>query len=253
MKIGVISDIHEDIHSLKQVLQALDAHECDHLVCLGDILGYDPSDSGFLNETDAVACIELIRERFDTVVIGNHDLFAIRKIPSFRAGFHYADDWYSLDLSERQKLGKGIIWDYSSQEEEQELPDNLRNWFESLPEYAVVGLGDKQVLFSHHLYPDLSGSRRKMPEWLPDVWSHFRWMRTHDCALSISGHTHLAGTLMSSWIHFLHSGKTVIPLGQSRRWVSCPPVTRGPVPSGFLILDSDEETLSVHYIEPSSL
>jgi predicted phosphodiesterase len=249
MKIGVFSDIHEDIGSLNQVLKALDSHGCDHLVCLGDIVGYDSADYGHLEKADAAGCVQLVMDHCDTVVVGNHDLFAIRKIPSFRAGFPYSDDWYALDLYERQQRGHGILWDYCKDEDEKLLPDAVKTYLADLPEYAVATFGGQQFLFSHHLYPDLTGSRRKMPEWLPDIWSHFRWMRTHCCQVAISGHTHIEGTLMSSWIHFHHTGNTTFPLGQHRRWITCPPVTKGPVPSGYMILEPEEKVLTIHYLE----
>ncbi|MBI2570676.1 MAG: metallophosphoesterase family protein [Candidatus Schekmanbacteria bacterium] len=64
MKIGIISDIHGNLEALRSVYTALDDLDCGYLVCLGDIVGYGPSP----NE-----CVDLVRERCDAVLMGNHD------------------------------------------------------------------------------------------------------------------------------------------------------------------------------------
>ena len=40
MKIGVISDIHSDIVSLKMVLNDLESQNVENIFCCGDIIGY---------------------------------------------------------------------------------------------------------------------------------------------------------------------------------------------------------------------
>jgi predicted phosphodiesterase len=62
MKIGVIADIHANLPALEAVLQ--DLPSVDQLICLGDIVGYNP----WPHE-----CLELVRERADLVLQGNHD------------------------------------------------------------------------------------------------------------------------------------------------------------------------------------
>ena len=64
MKLAVISDIHSNLQALERALEAIDTQEADAIYCLGDIVGYG---------ADPVACLELVRERCDGVVRGNHD------------------------------------------------------------------------------------------------------------------------------------------------------------------------------------
>jgi len=61
-KIGVISDIHSNLHALESVLERLEM--CDSIICLGDIVGY----GAFPNE-----CIDLVREYTSRCIMGNHD------------------------------------------------------------------------------------------------------------------------------------------------------------------------------------
>lgn len=64
MKIGVLSDIHGNIDALNAVLSFYDDAGVDHLVCLGDVVGYGP---------DPDTCVSIVRERVRHTVIGNHD------------------------------------------------------------------------------------------------------------------------------------------------------------------------------------
>lgn len=40
MKIAVFSDIHGNIEALDAVLRDIEAFKVDHLICLGDLVGY---------------------------------------------------------------------------------------------------------------------------------------------------------------------------------------------------------------------
>ena len=80
MKLGFISDIHEDIKRLEQALAILESHKCDRIICLGDIVGYSVPYYGFLWSRNAPEVIKLIKKKCDIVIAGNHDLFAIKKL-----------------------------------------------------------------------------------------------------------------------------------------------------------------------------
>jgi predicted phosphodiesterase len=67
MRIGLISDVHGNLPALRTTLERLDRERLDRLVCLGDVVGYGG---------DPEACLELVRARSETVVMGNHDAAA---------------------------------------------------------------------------------------------------------------------------------------------------------------------------------
>ena len=68
MKLAVLSDIHANREALERVLEDLDAVQPDHIVCLGDCIGYGP---------DPQAVIETLRSRDIPSLIGNHELAAL--------------------------------------------------------------------------------------------------------------------------------------------------------------------------------
>ncbi|TVQ78680.1 MAG: metallophosphoesterase [Phycisphaeraceae bacterium] len=63
-RIGLIADIHANREALEAVLADVPAARVDRLVCLGDIVGYGP---------DPEACVDLVEDACDIVVLGNHD------------------------------------------------------------------------------------------------------------------------------------------------------------------------------------
>ncbi len=77
MNVGVISDIHGDIHALESALNRLDRiHQVDHILCAGDLVGRGPRP----NEV-----VTLIRERGIPTVRGNHDELSYSLSPENRA------------------------------------------------------------------------------------------------------------------------------------------------------------------------
>jgi diadenosine tetraphosphatase ApaH/serine/threonine PP2A family protein phosphatase len=77
VRYAVLSDIHGNLQALRAVLKAVDDMELDHLVCLGDVVGYGANP----NEV-----IELISERSEMTIRGNHDEAALD--PSQEAYFN---------------------------------------------------------------------------------------------------------------------------------------------------------------------
>ena len=79
MRVGLLSDVHANLQALRTVLRRLEQERVDRLVCLGDIVGYGG---------DPEACVEIVRERASTCVIGNHDAAAVH--PAVRRTFNAA-------------------------------------------------------------------------------------------------------------------------------------------------------------------
>ena len=71
MRVAVISDIHGNLHALEAVLAAVDDDAPDAVWCLGDLVGYGPQPN---------RCCELVRERADLCLVGNHDLAVLGRL-----------------------------------------------------------------------------------------------------------------------------------------------------------------------------
>lgn len=96
MRLAIISDIHANLEALTAAFELIDRRNVDRVICLGDIVGYgaDPS-----------ACLRLVRERCQTIIIGNHDLAAVEmeKAEDFNPTARIAAHWTNTMLSEEEK------------------------------------------------------------------------------------------------------------------------------------------------------
>jgi diadenosine tetraphosphatase ApaH/serine/threonine PP2A family protein phosphatase len=71
MIVAVLSDIHANYHALAAVLDEVAVAAPDEIWCLGDTVGYGPEPN---------RCCELVSERADICLAGNHDLAVLGTI-----------------------------------------------------------------------------------------------------------------------------------------------------------------------------
>ena len=229
-------------------MRLLDKLHCGEIVCLGDISGFSSPYYRHENERDASACLKLIRENCSIIIPGNHDLYACRKIPSHNPGFEYPDDWYNLDLETREALADNKIWLYENEELESNYSDEDKSFIAGLPEVAIKNIGGMNVLFSHHLYPDVTGSSTRL---LPDnklKYSHLSFMDNNDCQLAFFGHNHVEGIWV---ISDKRSGiRKKICTGNEPVAIGLPCIVRGKNLPGIAIYNTDSGMVRSRNLEP---
>jgi len=110
VRYAVLSDIHGNLESLTTALELTKPD--DVIMCLGDIVGYGPNP----NE-----CLQLIRERAKTVILGNHDVAAIESF-----GLDYFNDAAreALLWTQRVLTRENVAW-LSGLDYEVRTPDYL--------------------------------------------------------------------------------------------------------------------------------
>jgi len=158
MKYAIISDIHSNLEALQRALSIIDEKKIDEIICLGDVVGYGANP----NE-----CVDIVRKRCSTVVLGNHDAAA-------------------LDVSQAHDFNaiakKAVVWT------SQQLTDESKVFLSSLPMVARK----EQILFVH--------SSPNTPEaWdyiidNDDASSAIRYFEEKICFI---GHTHVPGIFTS--------------------------------------------------------
>lgn len=84
METAVISDIHANAEALKRVLEAIDRRGITRIICLGDIIGYGP---------DPLECLDLVRERCEWSLMGNHDFGVLYEPTNFNEVAEQAAYW----------------------------------------------------------------------------------------------------------------------------------------------------------------
>ena len=77
MKYAIMSDVHANPAALEKALKDARAVGCEKFILLGDITGY-----GY----DPKRALELVRENFDVVLMGNHDSACLGLEPEWEVG-----------------------------------------------------------------------------------------------------------------------------------------------------------------------
>lgn len=240
MRIAIISDIHEDFRMLQHAIKRLKAIGYDMLVCLGDITGFAPD--YYTHTPDANACIDLLKEECSIVLAGNHDLYSSQRLPSYHLEKNIPKNWYALTLKERYELSNNTLWLY---EEEIDPKLSLENqtYINNLEEWCVFDTGEKMILFSHFLQPDLSGIGRWFPYRVGELRPHFKFMDEQKTPLAFVGHCHPEGVTLVSKLFWSDPAVGNIKLGHKPRIVLCPAVVRNKKSSGCLIYDSNSNEI----------
>ncbi len=239
MKIGLLSDIHEDVISLQKALDILIRKSCAPIVCLGDITGFSNPYYPFGDTRDANACIDLIRQNCQVVLSGNHDLYTAGKLTGFRSGIEYPADWFSRKICERTGLLGDKIWLYEK-EIMPELTDENRDYLKALPEYHILNTDDGlNILLSHFIYPDISGSLRKRIDDICDYRSHFSFMLQNNCNLSFAGHMHKEGFEIVNKTGCREYGFEKRILKRTGSFIGLPSVARSRNRNGIAVFDTE--------------
>jgi predicted phosphodiesterase len=81
---AIISDIHANLEALRAVLADIDSRGVSRVICLGDIIGYGP---------DPGPCVDLVRERCEWSLMGNHDFGVLYEPTNFNRAAESAAYW----------------------------------------------------------------------------------------------------------------------------------------------------------------
>ena len=102
---ALISDIHSNLEALTAVLADIEAHGAQTIYCLGDVVGYGPNPR---------ECLELVMQRCQVCVLGNHDQAALWDPREFNPTAEKAAFWTrkQLDAPIRNREAAELRWEY---------------------------------------------------------------------------------------------------------------------------------------------
>jgi diadenosine tetraphosphatase ApaH/serine/threonine PP2A family protein phosphatase len=94
MRVAVLTDIHSNLPALEAVFGSIDRAGVEQIWCLGDVVGYG---------ADPDACTDLVRERCDLCLVGNHDLAVLGglDIARFSETAAEAVEWTRANVADR--------------------------------------------------------------------------------------------------------------------------------------------------------
>ena len=209
------------------------------MLCLGDIVGYSYHYSEWLDGRDPNACVEMVREHCDLVLCGNHDLNAVRKLPSGFRELGMPEDWYNMDLGQRTEATGDRFWIYDD-EIDDPVNENNANFLSGLPEEFILTDRPFNIYASHFIYPDLTGNRQSSPSRQEDFREHLRLIKRKKCRLGLAGHAHLEGyaqiTRKALGMNYFRKAELL----KRTQLIVSPAITRSKARSGYLILDTEK-------------
>ncbi len=241
MKLAFISDIHEDIVSLRLAISMLEKYKPDKLICLGDICGFNPLYYKYLEQRNAHECLSVIKQNCDVIIPGNHDYHASESLPEISPDFDFPSNWYELDYFQKREIAKAKLWNYQRSELNPMLSHEDKQFLRNLKQFCRIETEMGRLLASHYIYPNLAGMEVSYCKTPTDYIPHFDFMVTHQANIAVAGHAHASSLLCvtKQKIHKAKFGKACKL--DEQMIIMCPPIARGAFKQGFLILDTKEK------------
>src|SRR5262245_13907518 len=162
---AILSDVHANLEALTAVLADAGRHHASRLVCLGDVLGYGP---------DPLPCVDLIRQRCEVAVLGNHDQAAMFDPEWFSGPAQRAIFWHRACLEQGDRATCEARWAW--------LAERPRSWSQG-PWLFLHGTPRNPL--NEYLFPEDVYNGRKMER-------NFDLMQ-HVC---FTGHSHVPGVFL---------------------------------------------------------
>lgn len=246
MRIAIISDIHEDIESLRKVMGRIEKAGYDRLVCLGDISGFSVPYYKYQGLRNAHECLSLLREKNAVIVPGNHDYHAAGMLPQNSPAFEFPPDWYELEHSKRKALSDNKVWLHDENDLDPLYTREDMEYLRTLPEFHIMkDAGSQGILFSHYIWPNMSGFVIDFHTLPREFRQHFEFMAQRGCTISFTGHAHTRGYYMAFPRQFRYFSYGRRRMSAFPVCVGIPPVTRHKNRSGFCIFDAGRSILRV--------
>jgi len=128
MPTAIISDIHGNLDALQVVIDDIDQRGLDQIVCLGDIIGYGPN---------PLQCLDLVRQRCDWALMGNHDFAVLYEPTSFNTSAEQAAFWTRRQFEEEPDTElRRARWDYLGNLNIRRLDDEVM-WVHASPRRPI--------------------------------------------------------------------------------------------------------------------
>jgi len=213
---AILSDVHANVHALRQVVSDAKAKGAERFVCLGDIVGYGP---------DPQQAVDLVRNVCAHVIAGNHD--------DAVCGRFDAKDFSDL-------AGRAVA------RHRETLTSPSLNWLRSLSHVLTVG----DFLVAHGDFTD--PEHFLYIQDAADAEANFSAL---DAQLAFVGHTHTPQLFLtgeSGAVYVLQP--TDFALENGKRYivnpgsVGYPRESNGTCQSSYVLYDSNRREVTFHFL-----
>ncbi len=132
---AIVSDIHGNLEALEAVLAEIDRRGIQHIVCLGDIVGYGPN---------PMECMDLVIQRCRAALMGNHDFAVFYEPYNFNSGAEQACFWTRRQFeTDPDPVRRAARWRFLGN-----LPVRIRT-----PDFVAVHASPRRPV-NEYIFPD---------------------------------------------------------------------------------------------------
>ncbi len=220
---AIVSDIHANLEAFTVVLQEIDRRGIQHIVCLGDIIGYGPN---------PMECMDLVQARCRASLMGNHDFAVLYEPFNFNAGAEAASFWTRRCFeNDPDSLRRARRWRFVGN-----LPVRIKT-----PEFVAVHASPRRPV-NEYIFPDDIYTN---PGKFVSIFERFD-------RLCFVGHTHVPGVFLEGPDFYspdeldnkfeLTDEKAIINVGSVGQ-----PRDRDPRSSFVVVSDKDIEFVRLNY------
>jgi len=248
MRYAIISDIHEDVAGLQRAISKIDKLQCDKIICLGDISGFSVPHYHHFDIRNAHECLKILRNNNAIIIPGNHDLNACQRIPEISPEFEYPENWYELDYFHKKSLANGKLWLYEENELKPFYTQEDLKYLKKLPIYQIIENKKCKVMFSHYVYPNISGSYRNFFHKRNDYSEHINILKKNNCMYGFVGHAHNEKSLIITHKKITTFKFRKMDLPKTNAIIVIPAIAGNKRKNGFCIFDFEKNRIETKSI-----
>lgn len=164
---AIVSDIHGNLEAFTTVLAEIDRRGIQHIVCLGDIVGYGPN---------PMECLDLVASRCRASIMGNHDFAVFYEPFNFNSGAESACFWTRQQFeNDPDTARRAARWKFLGN-----LPVRVKT-----PDFVAVHASPRRPI-NEYIFPDDIYTN---PGKFVSIFERFE-------RLCFVGHTHVPGVFL---------------------------------------------------------
>lgn len=191
MKIGIISDIHSNIHALNAVLNEFDKLKVDKIICCGDIIGIG------INPEETVQAL-INKKDMLIVVAGNHENYLINGLPK-----KVHDDKRKMSNEEIENHE----WNHNK------LSKQSKEFLNQLKLLQYIQIEEKKIYVSHYPIKNDNTYKKLIKE--PSITEVKEMFEEIDADVFIYGHTHTSSINNEEDKWYINPGSLGCPMNSN--------------------------------------
>lgn len=188
MKIGILTDIHNNAAALKVALDELESQGCERYICCGDIIGIGP----YPEET-----VALIRTLPNLIVCvkGNHETYLTEGMPTV----------FPNESGMGEAEMRHHLWEHGL------LSLESKAYLQNLPDSEMIVAEGKKIYVAHYAMEDTGGYQKYVPHPSEDELKIL--FGNLDADIILYGHDHAPHVIMGEKT-YINAGSLGCPGGE---------------------------------------